>query len=85
MNTSFPIRLPGWAEIAGSGMMNISDNWRTAGYLPPIIRNNEPVHWFTIEFLEKPIGHEKAATGPVETTQKQQEMTGIMTGKSWGK
>ena len=69
-------RLPGWAEIAGSGMMKIFDNWRTAGYVPPVIRNNEPVHWFTIEFHEKPIGQEKAATGPVETTQKQQEMTG---------
>jgi len=51
-------------------MMKIFDNWRAAGYVPPVIRNNEPVHWFTIEFHEKAIGHEEASTGPAETTQK---------------
>jgi len=82
-------RLPGWAEIAGSGMMKIFDNWRAAGYVPPVIRNNEPTHWFTIEFHEKAIGHEEAATGSAETTQKsiqkQQEMTGKTPGKMTGK
>lgn len=62
-------------------MMKIFDNWRTAGYVPPVIRNNVPVHWFTIEFHEKAIGHEKVPTGPVETTQ-QQEMTGKSSGKT---
>ena len=84
-NIARVFRLPGWAEIAGSGMMKIFDNWRAAGYVPPVIRNNEPTHWFTIEFHEKAVGHEKAATGPAETTQKQREMPGKSSGKSSGK
>jgi predicted HTH transcriptional regulator len=63
-------RLPGWAEIAGSGMMKIFDNWRAAGYVVPVIRNNEPTPWFTIEFHEKAVEHEEAATGPLETARK---------------
>ncbi len=62
-------------------MMKIFDNWGAAGYVPPVIRNNEPIHWFTIEFHEKVIGQEKAATGPVETTQKQPETPVKMTVK----
>ena len=83
-NIARVFRLPGWAEIAGSGMMKIFDNWRAAGYVPPVIRNNEPVHWFTIEFHEKAVGHEEAATGPAETTQKQSETPGGNGGESAG-
>jgi len=88
-NIARVFRLPGWAEIAGSGMMKIFDNWRAAGYVPPIIRNNEPTHWFTIEFHEKAVGHEESAMGLDETTQKttqkQSETLGKMAVKTLGK
>ncbi len=88
-NIARVFRLPGWAEIAGSGMMKIFDNWREAGYVPPVIKNNEPVHWFTIEFSEKSLGVEEVAVSPEKTpqksTQKQQEAPGEMTGKMLGK
>ena len=88
-NIARVFRLPGWAEIAGSGMMKIFDNWQAAGYVQPVIRNNEPTHWFTIEFSEKSLGPEKEAVGPGETaqestrktTQKQQETPGKTPGK----
>jgi len=35
-----------------------------------VIRNNEPTHWFTIEFHEKAVGQEEATTGMDETTKK---------------
>ncbi len=69
-NIARVFRLPGWAEIAGSGMMKIFDNWQAAGYVPPVIRNNYPIHWFTIEFSEKALGLEEEPTDLGETTQK---------------
>ncbi|MEW6188024.1 MAG: RNA-binding domain-containing protein [Thermodesulfobacteriota bacterium] len=69
-NIARVFRLPGWAEIAGSGMMKIFDNWRAAGYVSPVIRNNEPTHWFTIEFSEKSLTPEGEVTGSEITTQK---------------
>ena len=64
-------RLPGWAEIAGSGMMKIFANWQAAGYVPPVVKNNEPTHWFTVELNEKVVA--MGATTQ-KTTQKQQEI-----------
>ena len=52
-------------------MMKIFDNWRAAGYVVPVIRNNEPIHWFTIEFHEKAVEHEEAATGPLTQNNPQ--------------
>jgi len=43
-------RLVGWAEIAGTGMLQMIENWQKAGFGKPVIRNNEPRYWFTIEF-----------------------------------
>ncbi len=31
---------PGRAEIAGSGVMKMFNNWRAAGYLLPVARND---------------------------------------------
>ena len=44
-------RLVGWAEIAGTGMLRMMENWQKAGFGKPVIRNNEPRYWFTIEFF----------------------------------
>ncbi|RPH49218.1 MAG: hypothetical protein EHM85_14635 [Desulfobacteraceae bacterium] len=81
-NIARVFRLPGWAEIAGSGMMKIFDNWRAAGYVPPVIKNNEPVHWFTFEFSEKVprLDYEAVSLAKTtrKTTQKQRKMTGII-------
>jgi ATP-dependent DNA helicase RecG len=53
--------------------------------VPPVIRNNEPTHWFTIEFHEKALEREEAATGSAETTQKSTRKQREMTGKTSGK
>ncbi len=78
-------RLPGWAEIAGSGMMKIFDNWQAAGYVPPVVRNNDPTHWFTVELHEKVLGTEDSTRKTTQkstykTTQKQQEIIDYLKG-----
>ena len=68
-------RLPGWAEIAGSGMMKIFDNWQAAGYVPPVVKNNDPTHWFTVELHEKVVGTSATTQKPThKTTQKQRSI-----------
>jgi ATP-dependent DNA helicase RecG len=48
-------RLVGWAESAGSGILKIQNNWQEAGFPLPVIKNNHPRYWFTLELLkEKP-------------------------------
>lgn len=63
-------RLPGWAEIAGSGMMKIFNNWKEAGYTPPVVKNNDPIHWFTIEFYESAVIAEEGVEVQGATTRK---------------
>ena len=48
-------RLIGWAETAGSGMLKMQKNWQEAGFSAPVIRNNQPRYWFTLELeMKKP-------------------------------
>lgn len=68
-------RLPGWAEIAGSGMMKIFNNWKEAGYKPPVLKNNDPVHWFTIEFYESEAAKEENIEVKGSTTQETTQET----------
>jgi len=49
-------------------MMKIFANWQAAGYVPPVFKNNEPTHWFTVELHEKTL---PALATTQKTTQKQ--------------
>lgn len=74
-NIARVFRLPGWAEIAGSGMMKIFENWQSMGYMPPIVRNKEPSHWFTVELHEKTMGSDGKTHSHASTTQKTTRIT----------
>jgi predicted HTH transcriptional regulator len=48
-------RMIGWAEVAGSGMMKILKNWKTAGYAAPRIENNIQGYYFKMIFPLKEV------------------------------
>lgn len=68
----------GITEFSGHGLFEVHSlwrkifaNWQAAGYIPPVVKNNEPTHWFTVEHNEKVVA--MGATTQ-KTTQKQQEI-----------
>jgi ATP-dependent DNA helicase RecG len=74
-------RLLGWAETAGSGILKMQKNWQEAGFPPPVIRNNQPRYWFTLELeMKKPAAAgdglgEKIGETTQKTTQKTAQKT----------
>lgn len=68
----------GWAELAGSGMLKIMTHWTDAGYQKPLIKNDTPRGWFTLEMPLFEENSEKSMNTTQEigeTTQKNENTT----------